>query len=107
MGLKLRCCGIQLDSSEDSVMELHTIKFVKPLSLGRLQVFFEDDSNPVVNLQRFLNLNGAFEPLRDPKRFEAVEVGPRGRTILWHVDDDIVDLCADALWLMVDPQGQP
>jgi hypothetical protein len=94
-------------STGQKPVDLHTIKFVKPLSLGRLQVFFEGDSNPVINLQRFLDLGGVFEPLRDPERFEMVEVGPRGRTILWHVDDDVVDLCADALWLMAHPEEAP
>jgi hypothetical protein len=48
-----------------------------------------------------------FEPLRDPKRFAAVEVGPRGRTLVWHVGEDVVDLCADALWLMAHPDADP
>jgi hypothetical protein len=74
---------------------------VKPLEVGRLQIFFDDDLSPI------LAQGGVFEPLRDFTQFAAVEVGPRGRTLLWHVGDDVVDLCADALWLMVHPEDRP
>jgi hypothetical protein len=92
-------------------MKLHTIKWVKPLlpQPGRLQVCFEDDSAPVIDLSPILTQGGVFEPLSGPlqehrERFAAVEVGPRGRTLVWRVGDDIVDLCADALWLIAHPE---
>jgi hypothetical protein len=84
-------------------MDLHTIRFVKPLASGQVQVFFDDGSNPAIDLSPILAQGGVFEPLRDQQQFNMVEVGPHGRTILWRVDHDIVDLCADALWLMVHP----
>jgi Protein of unknown function (DUF2442) len=85
-------------------MDLHTISFVKPLASGQVQVFFDDGSNPAIDLSPILAQGGVFEPLRDQQRFNMVKVGPHGRTILWHVDDDVVDLCADALWMMVHPE---
>jgi Protein of unknown function (DUF2442) len=92
-------------------MKLHTIKWVKPLPQlgGRLQVCFEDGSAPVIDLSPILARGGMFEPLSGPlvehrERFAAVEVGPRGRTLVWRVGEDVVDLCADALWLMAHPE---
>jgi hypothetical protein len=89
------------------MMKLHTITYAKPLDAGRLQIFFDDDWGPVIDLSPLLAQGGVFEPLRDFERFAAVEVGPRGRTLLWRVGDDDVDLCADALWLMAHPEDRP
>jgi hypothetical protein len=92
-------------------MKLHTIKWVKPLPQhpGRLQVCFGDDTAAVIDLSPILAQGGVFEPLSGPlqerrERFAAVEVGPRGRTLEWRVGEDIIDLCADALWLMAHPE---
>jgi hypothetical protein len=96
-------------------MKLHTINWVKPLDASRLQVFFDDGSGPVIDLSPMLAQGGVFRSLRDPARFAAVEVGPRGRTLLWHIPlwhdpaafgEGVVDLCADALWLMVHPEDR-
>ena len=49
---------------------------------------------------------GGFEPLRDPKKLMSVESGPGGRKLIWRVgegEDYVVNLRADALWLMVHP----
>jgi hypothetical protein len=92
------------------MMKLHMIKWVKALPHpGRLQVCFEDGSTPTIDLSPILAQGGVFEPLSGSlqehrERFAAVEVGPRGRTLVWRVGDDIVDLCADALWLMAHPE---
>jgi Protein of unknown function (DUF2442) len=88
------------------MMKLHTINRVKSLYVGRLQVFFDDGSRPVIDLSPMLAQGGVFAPLRDLNRFEAVEVGPHGRSLLWRIGDDVVDLCADALWLMVHPEDR-
>jgi hypothetical protein len=90
--------------------KLHTIKWVKPTPLpGRLQVCFEDNSAPIIDLSAILTQGGVFEPLsgtlkENQARFAAVEIGPRGRTLEWRIGENIVDLCADALWLMVHPE---
>ena len=89
-------------------MKLHTITFAKPLSAGRLQLFF-DEGSAAVDLSPILARGGVFAPLCDIARFATVEVGPRGRTILWRLptaagEEEIVDLCADALWLMAHPE---
>jgi hypothetical protein len=91
------------------MMKLHTITELKPFGTGdwRLYLRFDDDDRPefhdVVDLSSMLAQGGVFEPLRDPKIFRSVEIGPRGRTLIWRVgkcEDEVVDLCADALWLM-------
>jgi hypothetical protein len=82
----------------------HTITFVKPINprRGTLQLFFDDASGPVIDLSPLLKQGGVFEPLRDPKRFAAVEVGPGGRSLVWRV---VVALSADAVWQMVHPDA--
>ena len=84
-------------------MKLHTIKRVKPGGQSLFIAF--DDDDVTVDLSPILAQGGVFEPLRDPKVFEAVEVEPDGRTLLWHIGEDVVDLCADALWLMAHPEA--
>ena len=92
-------------------MMLHTINFVEPLAGGHLNLGFdrEDDRIEIVeiDLSPLLAQGGSFAPLHDPRLFNTVEIGPHGRTIFWRVDDEIVDLCADALWLMVHPEDAP
>lgn len=97
-------------------MRLRTITGVKPFGAGsaRLLLRFDDDDRPeltdTVDLSHMLAQGGVFEPLRDPQCFEAVRVGPRGRTLVWRVgpgEDDILDLCADALCLMAHPVPAP
>jgi DNA-binding protein HU-beta len=85
-------------------MELHTIHAAKALDTSRVQLVFDDGEKQAIDLEHLLKLGGVFEPLRDPQLFKAVEIGPHGRTILWHVDDDVVDLCADSLWLDAHPE---
>jgi hypothetical protein len=94
------------------MMKLHTITDLKPFGSEdwRLYLRFDDDDRPefhdVVDLSSMVAQGGVFEPLRDPKIFLSVEIGPRGRTLVWRVgkgEDDVVDLCADALWLMAHP----
>jgi hypothetical protein len=94
-------------------MELHTINDLKPFGNGdgRLYLRFDDDDraefHDVVDLSAMLAQGGVFEPLRDPARFAAVEIEPGGRAIFWRIgegEDDVVDLCADALWLMAHPE---
>ena len=86
-------------------VNLHTITWVKPVSGGRLNLSFNDDPTKIelVDLAAILAQGGVFEPLRDPAIFAGVELGPDGRTVLWHVGEDVVDLDADALWLMAHP----
>ena len=89
-------------------MKLHTIAAVKTIE-GSFQLYleFEDDDDGValVDLSPILAQGGVFEPLRDLNRFQAVQVGPRGRTLVWRVGENVVDLCADAMWLMAHPDA--
>ena len=89
---------------------VHTIAAVKTLGGRHLRVSFDDDPDAVeVDLSPLLAQGGVFAPLRDPARFNAVEVGPRGRALLWRLPaahgeaGEIVNLCAAALWLMAHP----
>ena len=84
---------------------LHTIASVKPAGGNRLNLTFKLPPQTVeVDLSAILAQGGVFEPLRDPARFASVEIGPGGRTLLWRIGEDVVDLCADALWLMAHPE---
>lgn len=86
------------------MIKLHTITSAKRIVDGKFELGIHfDDGFALVDLSPLLAQGGVFEPLRDPESFAAVEVGPRGRTLLWHVGEDVVDLCADALWLMAHP----
>jgi hypothetical protein len=87
-------------------MKLHVIRRAKPYSDTRIRVDFDEDDNALIDLAALLAQGGVFKPLRDPARFAAVEVGPRGRTLVWRIGDEIVDLCADALWLMAHPEDR-
>jgi hypothetical protein len=94
-------------------MTMHTINAIKSFGgrEARLLLRFDDDDRPeltsAVDLSAMLAQGGVFTPLRDPAVFERVQIGSRGRTLLWRVgegEDDVVDLCADALWLMAHPE---
>jgi hypothetical protein len=92
-------------------MQLHTITDIKLYGPGdaRLLLRFDDkgpELNAIVDLSSMLAQGGVFQPLRDPNIFQSVEIGSEGRTLIWKVgegEDDVVDLCADALWLMARP----
>jgi hypothetical protein len=92
--------------SAHTQQQLHTIKFVKPSDAARLYLGFDDDGTAdqvLVDLSPLLAQGGVFEPLRDPAIFQRMKIGPNGRALVWHVGDDVVDLGADALWLMAHP----
>ena len=62
--------------------------------------------NAMVDLSPMLAQGGVFQRLRDPNIFQSVKIGSDGRTLIWKVgdgEDDVVDLCADALRLMARP----
>jgi hypothetical protein len=87
------------------MMERHRITFVKPLEVGRLQLWFAGGPKEgfVVDLSPMLALGGVFEPLRDQVRWNAVEITDSHHALVWHdpsgLEDDDIDLCADALYL--------
>jgi Protein of unknown function (DUF2442) len=93
-------------------MKFHTIKSAKPVGEFdpkrlRMQIEFGDDPNAVVDLTAIFAQGGVFAPLCTPARFAAVEVEEDGRALLWRVGEEVVDLCADALWLMAHPEDNP
>jgi Protein of unknown function (DUF2442) len=91
----------------ESHEKLHTITGFKPLDprSGTLQVFFDDGWWPVVDLSSLLKQGGVFEPLCDPQRLAEIEVGPQGRSLVWRVGEDVIELGADALWSMAHPSS--
>lgn len=80
-------------------MRLRTIRCAEPLPASRVRLVWDDGGESVVDLAPLLARGGVFAHLADPAAFSAVEVGPRGRTLVWQdPEGDEIDLCADALW---------
>ena len=80
---------------------MQIITAVQPLPQTRLRITWADWSESLVDLRPLLARGGVFEVLADQARFDAVQIGERGRTLIWRDDEgDEIDLCADALWQM-------
>jgi hypothetical protein len=80
-------------------MRLRTIQSAKPLPHKRIKLAWDDGSEAVVDLGPVLAEGDVFAFLHDPAAFNAVAIGPRGRTLVWRDPEGAeVDLCADALW---------
>jgi Protein of unknown function (DUF2442) len=80
---------------------IQSIMAVQPLPQTRLRITWADQSESILDLRPLLARGGVFEVLGDQARFEAVQIGERGRTLIWHDrEGDEIDLCADALWQM-------
>ena len=83
-------------------MMMQTIRGAEPLPESRIRLTWGDGSKSVVDFSPILAKGGVFAFLADPAAFNAVDVGERGRTLVWRdPDGDEIDLCADALWRMV------
>jgi Protein of unknown function (DUF2442) len=80
---------------------MQSISAVEPLPQTRVRITWADGSESVIDLRPLLTKGGVFDVLADRARFEAVQIGERGRTLIWRDDEgDEIDLCADALWQM-------
>ena len=80
---------------------MQTIRTAEPLPESRVRLVWGDGFESVIDLGPILAKGGVFAFLADPTAFDTVEVGERGRTLLWRdPDGDEIDLCADALWRM-------
>ena len=65
------------------------VQSVEPLEGYRLRVGFDDGTERVVDVDRFLR-GPVFEPIpRDRKLFEAVRVDPELKTVVWPNGADI------------------
>jgi hypothetical protein len=75
------------------MMERHRITFVKPLEVGRLQLWFAGGPKEgfVVDLSPMLALGGVFEPLRDQVRWNAVEITDSHHALVWHDPSGLED----------------
>ncbi len=81
--------------------ELWTIRAAEPLAEHSAKLVWGDGAESVLDLNPVLAKGGVSAFLTDPAAFNAVEVGGRGRTLVWRdPDGDEIDLCADALWRM-------
>jgi len=58
----------------------------------------------VLDMGPIIAEGGVFTALEDPALFDAVTVGPRGRSLVWPGD---LDLDADAIWFDAYPQDRP
>jgi Protein of unknown function (DUF2442) len=80
---------------------MQSIIAVELLPQIRLRITWADRSESVISLRPLVDKGCVFNVLTDQARFEAVQIGERGRTLLWRDDaGDEIDLCADALWQM-------
>ena len=80
---------------------MQSIIAVEPLPHVRLRITWADRSESIISLRPLVAKGGVFNVLTDQARFEAVQIGERGRTLIWQNDaGDEIDLCADALWQM-------
>jgi hypothetical protein len=80
-------------------MTLRKIEAAEPLPQSRIRLVWDDGAESVVDLAPVFAAGRVFGFLSDPDAFNAVVVGPRGRTLIWHdPEGDEIDLCADALW---------
>ncbi len=92
-------------------MKLHKIKRAAPDDSApyslKMWIEFDDDPKAIVDLAETFAVGGVFVALHDRSRFATVRVADDGRSILWQTGpavEDVVDLCADALWLMAHPE---
>jgi hypothetical protein len=97
--------GAALREMRSGQSKLHTVKEFK-LWTPKLLLSFDDDDwlefHDMVDLSPMLAQGGVFEPLRDPRTFELVTIGPHRRSLVWKVGVDKADivLSADVLWSM-------
>lgn len=81
----------------------------------RLGLLYQDGAAVIVDFKPLIAEGGVFAPLAAPAFFAQVQLGPRGRFIVWPGDPSraegplvassgqALDFCADSLWL----DGQP
>lgn len=87
------------EAGEDRGLRLRTVQSAEPLQASRIRLVWDDGRESVVDLSPVLAKGGVFGYLVDPTAFNAVEIGARGRTLVWRdPEGDEIDLCADALW---------
>jgi hypothetical protein len=89
---------------------LHAISKVALLGPGKLQLIFDDREIAAIDLGPLLAQAGVFAPLRDPRLFARVQIGPSGRSLVWRQigeKNEQAELSADALWLMAHPPTPP
>jgi hypothetical protein len=60
-----------------------------PLDCYVVHVRFEDGTEADVDLGYLADLDGVFEPLRNPEYFRQLRVYPEGQTIVWPSEADI------------------
>ncbi len=68
----------------------------------QLRLDYGDEGSVIVDLEPLIQRGGVFAALTEPTMFGQVAIGAGGRFIEW---PNGVDLCADALWLQVNPHN--
>jgi hypothetical protein len=85
-------------------MVIHVIRKVAPAQGLTLNLWFDEEPNPVpMDFAPKAARGGVFAPLSDPSHFARFSIGERGRFLAW---PDDLEFCADALWLEAHGKGE-
>jgi hypothetical protein len=87
-------------------MRLRTIPSATPLPHNRIKLAWGDGSESVVDLGPVLAKGDVFTFLHDPAAFNAVAVGPRGRTLVWRDPEGRRDRFLRRCSLALGPPGR-
>lgn len=87
----------------DPLEQLHAIRGVEPEPPYTLRITYDDGMAISVELEAVIEKGGVYAPLADWDVFSQARPDSRGRAIVWPGD---VDMCADALRIEGQKQGQ-
>ncbi|MFM2044465.1 MAG: hypothetical protein RLY86_3041 [Pseudomonadota bacterium] len=84
---------------------MNRIDWVEPDATARIvRIGWAGGATTLLDLAPIIADGGVFTALGDTAVFTAVQVGPRGRSLIWPGD---IDLDADAIWFDAHPQDRP
>jgi Protein of unknown function (DUF2442) len=86
--------------------EFKRIRKVEPLPDFVLRLTFDDGWSGTVDFAPVIAKGGMFTFMGDPAAFATVQIGERGRSLLW-IDPkgEEVDFCADALRMQAETRA--
>lgn len=73
---------------------MHKITLATPKPKNHVYLEYDDGATYLIDLNDLIQPNTVFANLKDPKAFEQLEIGTRGRCLRWN---DMLELDADAL----------
>ena len=83
---------------------LKDIVAVEPRANYQLYLRFEDGIEGIVDISQLIKFTGVFEPLKDKKYFDEVELNKEVGTVQWKLG---ADLDPDVLYSIVSKQPIP